>query len=255
MYKHLSQFYENPVLALLAEHTTAFINKRLEEYRRSPPEKILDLACGTGLILSKLAQQGWAMQGVDIEPSMLDIARKRTQAQNLSVDLQQGDIRKFITKEPTPIAICFGDVINHLLAIEDVKQAFTAIKQSLQPGGVFLFDSNTLENYQSSLWNIKDATTDREDGKIIQKAAFDQDTGRAYAETIFEHKNSEKTDGNHTDRISERVYVQYYPNERLEKLLADCGFQEIRQQPYMMQELQQVISQPAKTFWSATRGD
>ncbi|MEY2421079.1 MAG: hypothetical protein QOI95_1146 [Acidimicrobiaceae bacterium] len=44
---------------------------------RLRPESVLDAGCGTGRVAIELARQGVAVVGVDIDESMLDVARQR----------------------------------------------------------------------------------------------------------------------------------------------------------------------------------
>ena len=41
-----------------------------------PPTSVLDAGCGTGRVAIELAQRGMAVVGVDVDPSMLDRARR-----------------------------------------------------------------------------------------------------------------------------------------------------------------------------------
>lgn len=44
---------------------------------RLQPASVLDAGCGTGRVAIELARQGVAVVGVDVDPSMLDVARQR----------------------------------------------------------------------------------------------------------------------------------------------------------------------------------
>ena len=47
------------------------------------PQKMLDLACGTGQLTMLLAKRGYEMWGVDRAEGMLKIARQKTEQLNL----------------------------------------------------------------------------------------------------------------------------------------------------------------------------
>ena len=49
---------------------------------------ILDIGCGTGSISVVLAHQGHNVSGCDLAPNMIELARKKAQANNLQIDFQ-----------------------------------------------------------------------------------------------------------------------------------------------------------------------
>jgi ubiquinone/menaquinone biosynthesis C-methylase UbiE len=51
----------------------------------------LDVACGTGNVALPMARQGAVVTGVDIAPNLLDQARARAAAENLSIQFDEGD--------------------------------------------------------------------------------------------------------------------------------------------------------------------
>ncbi|HEX3738735.1 MAG TPA: class I SAM-dependent methyltransferase [Terriglobales bacterium] len=53
--------------------------------------RVLDVACGTGNVSLPAARAGATVTGVDIAPNLLDQARKRASAENLSIRFDEGD--------------------------------------------------------------------------------------------------------------------------------------------------------------------
>ena len=53
--------------------------------------RVLDVACGTGNLALPLARQGCIVTGVDIAPNLLEQARERAAAENLTVTFDEGD--------------------------------------------------------------------------------------------------------------------------------------------------------------------
>jgi len=98
-----------------------------------PPGRVLDLGCGTGL--SGLALKPFArrLEGLDLSPRMLAVARAR----NLYATLHEADLLDFLPRHPnTYDLIAAADVLNYL---GDLGPAFTAIATALKPGGTALF--------------------------------------------------------------------------------------------------------------------
>ena len=77
MFSKTAQYYDKIYQAMKdygaeAEKLTAIIH----QYRRAPGDRLLDVACGTGLHLSYLKQY-FIVEGLDIDGELLAIARQR----------------------------------------------------------------------------------------------------------------------------------------------------------------------------------
>lgn len=107
------------------------------------PERVLDLACGTGNMAAEMAKAGYQLVGVDASPDMLEAARRKFASQGLQGEFVQGDMREFGLETPVDGAVCVFDSLNYLLEPEDLKAAFASISRSLRDGGLFVFDVNT----------------------------------------------------------------------------------------------------------------
>lgn len=60
-----------------------------------PPRSVLDAGCGTGRVAIELARQGVDVVGVDLDPSMLDTARRRAPSLEwIHADLTELSLRK-----------------------------------------------------------------------------------------------------------------------------------------------------------------
>ncbi|CAA9415809.1 hypothetical protein AVDCRST_MAG82-1096 [uncultured Rubrobacteraceae bacterium] len=54
---------------------------------------VLEIACGTGRVAMPVAQQGFAVTGLDILPGMLEVARGKAEAAGLPARWVEGDAR------------------------------------------------------------------------------------------------------------------------------------------------------------------
>lgn len=91
--------------------------------------KVLDLGCGTGLMLDHLNQRYWAT-GLDFSPLALDFSRRRGAG-----NLIQGDVERL------PVANDAFDLVTALDLMEHVEhddQLLNEIFRSLKPGGSLL---------------------------------------------------------------------------------------------------------------------
>lgn len=108
------------------------------------PRSVLDLACGTGQTLLPLARRGCRCSGLDLSPAMLEVARRRAEQENLTLQLYQMDMRCFELPEKVDLVTCFHDGLNYLLDWSELVATFACVRRVLRPGGLFIFDLNTL---------------------------------------------------------------------------------------------------------------
>src|SRR5437762_13971843 len=66
-----------------------------EQWARLLGGPLLDLACGTGRMVLRMAELGYLVTGVDIAPEMIDWARQKAAKQSISVDWIVADARTF----------------------------------------------------------------------------------------------------------------------------------------------------------------
>lgn len=111
--------------------------------QRSHPRArtLLEIACGTGAHLAALAGH-YEVTGLDISRTMLRYARRRLP----EVRFHRQDMAGFKLKERFDAVICPYDSINHMLRLQDWVRTFKAVKQHLNPRGVFIFDTHTEYN-------------------------------------------------------------------------------------------------------------
>jgi len=100
---------------------------------------VLELGCGTGRILQLVSRYFTHSAGIDINPSMMEYAKKRLPTSKF----YHQDMRSFNLSASYDLILCLFDSINHLTSFDYWQQTFSRIKEHLAPGGVCIFDMNT----------------------------------------------------------------------------------------------------------------
>lgn len=99
-------------------------------------QKIMELACGTGILSERFSQAGYEVTGVDLSPEMLELAKERLP----EGDFQQGDMRKLTLLDEFDAVTCYSDSLCYLADMDEVKQTFAGVRRSLKEHGIFIFD-------------------------------------------------------------------------------------------------------------------
>lgn len=107
---------------------------------REAAEPIVELAVGNGRVAIPIAREtGKRVIGIDSSPAMLAQARER--AQELPLELREGDMRDFELAEPVELVICPFRALLHLSTWRDKRRVFERVAASLRPGGRFAFNA------------------------------------------------------------------------------------------------------------------
>lgn len=109
--------------------------------------RLLDIGCGTGRAFEPMLKRGWEIVGCDLSPAMLDEARAKF---GDAVPLHEASLSELPVFGEFELVWALNDVVNYLLEDGDLERAFAGMRANLAPGGLALFDSNTLHVYSSS---------------------------------------------------------------------------------------------------------
>jgi len=140
IYTNLSIFYDE-IMWEQIDYVT-FIQKVIKNYVPNT-KKILDLACWTGEILSKLDEKFYKVW-IDNSQWMLEIARNKVK--NCKFILS--DIRNISLKDKFDLIMCNFDSINHLDKISDLGKVFNNAYNLLNKWWVFVFDTNSIYKFE-----------------------------------------------------------------------------------------------------------
>jgi SAM-dependent methyltransferase len=104
--------------------------------------RLLDVACGTGKSFLPFLRRGYRVVGCDASPAML--ARAAAKA---DVPLHVTDMRRLGTLGRFDLVLALDDAVNYLHDRDELTAACAGMARNLAPGGVLLFDANTLATY------------------------------------------------------------------------------------------------------------
>jgi hypothetical protein len=114
------------------------------------------------------------------------------------------------------VSVC--DSLNYITEEEDLEEVFRLVNNYLDPGGLFLFDMNTVYKYQEILGDSTIAEN-REDGSFIWENSFDPETGiNVYELALF----LPREDGLY-EKSEEVHYQRAYSVEKICELLKKAG--------------------------------
>lgn len=109
--------------------------------------KLLDAACGTGRSFEPMLRKGYDVTGFDLSPAMVAEAERRAAGR---ATVTVADMRSLPWSSTFDLVTCVDDAINYLLTEDDLLAALASLRKALRPGGILVFDTNSLATYRST---------------------------------------------------------------------------------------------------------
>lgn len=190
---------------------------------------VLELGCGTGKMTRLLAKAGYDMIGIDSSEEMLGIAREREREQaagwkkegtDMDILYLHQDMREFELYGTVRAVISICDSMNYITEEEDLLTIFKLVNNYLDPGGIFLFDLNTIYKYKEVLGDTT-ICENREEGSFIWENYYDEEEQiNEYDLTLF----IKEEDGRYR-KYEETHFQRGYNLETVKKLIEKAGLE------------------------------
>ena len=190
---------------------------------------VVDLGCGTGSLTELLADAGYDMIGIDNSQEMLQIALSKREESGKEILYLLQDMRELELYGTVGAVVSVCDSVNYLLNEEDIIKTFQLVNNYLYPGGVFIFDFNTVYKYETVIGDTTIAEN-REECSFIWENYYDLETEiNEYDLTIFvrteEESESKQYDQGLFRRFSETHYQRGYTLDTMRTLVEKAGME------------------------------
>jgi SAM-dependent methyltransferase len=178
-----------------------------------PPAGILDLCCGPGRHSLELARRGFRVTGVDRTAAYIEKARERAEAEGLTIEFAQDDMRRFCRPDAFDGAVSLFSSFGYFENLDEDRQVLTNLRCSLREGGALVVDVMGKEAlarvFRQRHWGEQDAAILLTEAKI------------ASGWTMIDNRWIVlKGQGRKEFRVLHRLY----PAAELSALLRECGF-------------------------------
>lgn len=108
--------------------------------------RLLDVGCGTGASMAPMLARGYEVVGVDRSAAMLERARAKL---GPDVRLELADMRALGELGAFDLIWSVADGFNYLLETAELRATFAGLRRNLAPGGLVVFDVNTLAAFRT----------------------------------------------------------------------------------------------------------
>lgn len=166
------------------EEWTEYLAELLAEYEVTDGI-VLDLGCGTGTLTELLAARGFDMIGVDNSEEMLEIAMEKRAESGSDILYLLQDMREFELYGTVRAVISICDSLNYIMEEAELEEVFRLVNNYLDPGGVFVFDFNTVYKYREVIGDQTIAESREECSFIWDNYYYEEEQINEYELSLF----------------------------------------------------------------------
>jgi SAM-dependent methyltransferase len=181
--------------------------------------RLLDVGCGTGKSFMPMLRRGYAVVACDISEAMVERARAKAGGR---AEVLVADMRKLPPIGEFDLVTCLDDAVNYLTSADQLRAAFEGFARNLRPGGVAVFDANTLATFRGAYANT--SALDSEGAFFCLRGEGEPDLAPGgVAEVWIEVFSPAGEDLWRRDRT--RHLHRHHPREEIERALAAAGLE------------------------------
>jgi len=106
-------------------------------------ERILDVGCGTGSLAIRLKELSFLTQvvGLDPDPSVLGVARKKAEEKHLEIDWREGFLKPETVSDVKPVSKVVSSLVFHQTPVKEKQNILSQMHDVLETGGeLFIAD-------------------------------------------------------------------------------------------------------------------
>ena len=111
------------------------LNKIIQKYKHTNGNRLLDVACGTGVHAGLLSKY-YKVEGLDLDAQMLRVAKKK----HPKIRFHQGNMIDFNLRRQFDIVTCLFSSIGYVRTKSNLNKAIKNMSDHLLPGGVLLVE-------------------------------------------------------------------------------------------------------------------
>ena len=197
---------------------------------RESGEPALDVACGTGRLLLDYMQEGVNIDGVDISPDMIDVAREKAEAAGLKPKMYVQSMQELDLPDRYRTIIVPSSSFLHLTRIDDARQALGRFYEHLLPGGQLAMSMRVMDPDPVEVdWEIDSEATRPSDGVLIRRwFRCRYDVANRLQDTEDRYEIIQDGVVTRTEYYAASPSLTWYPVDEALELVREAGFSEVQ---------------------------
>lgn len=208
------------LISLMEQYGVSKPDRDSEGLLESEKNLVVDLGCGTGTLTHLMYQKGYDMIGVDNSEEMLNVAMEKSSQSGDEILYLLQDMRELelYSTAGTIISVC--DSLNYILEEEEILTIFRLVNNYLYPGGLFIFDFNTVYKYEHIIGDTTIAESRENCSFIWDNYYYPEESVNEYDLTVFV-----QIEGDSFRRFTETHFQRGYTVEQMITLTKEAGME------------------------------
>ncbi|MET3504871.1 class I SAM-dependent DNA methyltransferase [Halalkalibacter oceani] len=146
-YQVFATLYDQLMKEAPYDEWLAYVKRQLGDGQLAN-KAVMDVGCGTGELLIRLALEGAQVTGVDLSAEMLAIANEKCEKAGVRATLLEQSMTGLVSEESYDLITIFCDSLNYLELESDVQATFESAYNRLHTGGLLLFDVHSVHKIE-----------------------------------------------------------------------------------------------------------
>lgn len=212
-------FYKDKDYAVEAKQVDTLIN----QYSQLETNRLILFGCGTGKHDFELMKLGYKTHGIDISPTMIEVAMRDAERIGAQDAFRVADVRDFKPEKQFDAVISLFHVMSYQCSNSDLMDTFASARRCLDVGGLFIFDSWYGPGVLTDLPSLRIKEADDDENHLIRIA------------TPVMHNQSNTVDVNYTilmtsksssvtQTLQEEHHMRYFFKPEIDYYLQSSGF-------------------------------
>lgn len=219
-YKTFAFVYDEVMDRSLYAHWLDFTKRHLPKKTK----RVLELACGTGILAIELAKNNYEVVALDLSEEMLTIASERANEAEVSLQFVAGDMMDLSEVGQYEAITCYSDSLCYMKNRQEVQQVFDTVYSALEDEGIFIFDVH-------SIYQMETVFPEYSYHYQTEEFAFLWDSYPGEKPFSIEHFLTffiqDEKEGNHFSRFDELHEERTYPLDQYRMMLENANFSEV----------------------------
>lgn len=215
-YNEFAPFYDKFITDVDYKKRAAYFDGLIKPYIGEQP-LLLDLACGTGSLSIELSRLGYEVIGVDASEMMLSIAQQKAIEAEQQILFLHQRMERLDLFGTVDACVCALDSLNHVTDKRILKRVIARVALLLSPGGVFVFDMNSV--YKHRVLLADNCYVFEDDGVVCVWRNRTND--KMLTEISVDFFSRQK--GDIYRRSGETFCERGYEREEIEKIISESG--------------------------------
>jgi SAM-dependent methyltransferase len=200
-----------------SSESAAACESLIKRFEPGRPLDIIDVGCGTGGVLSRLAELGHSCKGIDSSEPMIDFAL----VQHPGLDIELGDMRTFDLGREFDVVLCVGSTFTTNLSNADVHSSLQRFRAHCKTEGLLIIGLLNASRFLGSE-TFNELVEMKVDEGDFHATALSRHLLNRHRQS-FRRVRTWKIDGQDEPVVDDAEFRLFFPQE-LENYLVQDGF-------------------------------